>query len=165
VAVVSGGGRLTVATPSANEIVLTRSFAAARHLVFAALTRPDLLRRWYGARGWHLVECDVDLREGGGWRFVSAGPGGERMTQSGVYRQIRPPDRLVYTEVFADQSYPGTTLITHDLTESAGVTTLTSTIRYATSQGRDTALRYPMKRGVAESYHRLDALLETTGES
>ncbi|MEN3306810.1 MAG: hypothetical protein V7603_3012, partial [Micromonosporaceae bacterium] len=48
-------GALTVTTPSDREIVLARAFDAPRHLVFAAFTRPDLLRRWFGARGWHLV--------------------------------------------------------------------------------------------------------------
>ena len=153
---------LTVTTPSDTEIVLRRDFAAARHLVFDAWTKPELLTRWYGARGWHLVECAVDLRVGGAWRFVSQGPGGERMAQSGVYREILVPSRLVYTELFDEQSYPGETLISHDF---AGATTVTSTLRFATRQGRDTALRYPMKRGVSEGYTRLDAVLTDLEES
>jgi len=150
---------LQVRTPGDRDIVLTRAFDAPRHLVFDALTRPDLLTRWFGARGWRLVTCEVDLRVGGSWRFVSRGPAGEEMTQSGVYRVIQPPGRLVYTELFDDQSYPGETLITHELTERDGRTTLTSTLRYATPEGRQRVLGYPMSRGVAESYHRLAALL------
>jgi len=150
---------LTVITPGDREIVLTRAFGAPRSLVFDALTQPDLLRRWYGARGWRLVDCTVDLRVGGQWRFVSHGPGGRSMAQSGHYRLIRRPDQLVYTETFDDQSYPGESIISHVLTEQGGWTTLTSTVRYATSEGRDVALRYPMKRGVNESYDRLTDLL------
>jgi uncharacterized protein YndB with AHSA1/START domain len=155
---------LTVSTPTDSQIVLTREFDARRHLVFDALTRPDLLRRWHGARGWHLVECDVDLRVGGAWRFVSQGPGGDRMGQGGVYREILPPARLVYTELFDDQSYPGETLITHELLERAGRTTLTSTLRFATREGRDRVLAYPMARGVAESYDRLTDVLHDLRE-
>lgn len=153
---------LTVTTPGARDIVLTREFSAPRHRVFAALTRPELLVRWYGARGWHLVGCEVDLRVGGRYRFVSRGPGGQEMAQSGVYREIVVPERLVYTELFDDQSYPGETVITAVLTEPdgpAGRTLLTTTVRYATRAGRDTVLRYPMKRGVAEGYDRLDEVL------
>jgi uncharacterized protein YndB with AHSA1/START domain len=150
---------LTVTTPGDREIVLTRAFDAARHLVFDALTRPNLLRRWYGARGWNLVVCEVDLRVDGRWRFVSRGPNGATMGQSGVYRLIRPPARLVYTELFDDQSYPGESLISHVLAEHRGGTTLTSTVQFATPEGRAVALRYPMKRGVSESYERLDDLL------
>ena len=150
---------LVVTTPSDTEIVLRREFTAARGLVFDAWTKPELLTRWYGARGWQLVECAVDLRVGGAWRFVSEGPGGARMAQSGVYRVIAAPERLVYTELFDEQSYPGETVVSHELTERAGVTTVTSTLRFATRQGRDTVLRYPMERGLAEGYARLDALL------
>ncbi len=161
----SGVGTLTVTTPSDTEIVLTRDFDAPRHLVYEALVVPEILRRWYGARGWHLVSCEVDLRVGGAWRFVTRGPGDAELAQAGVYREIHPPDRLVYTEMFDDQSYPGETLITHALVERNGRTTLTTTARYATPEGRDTVLRYPMARGVSEAYDRLDDVLAHCDES
>jgi uncharacterized protein YndB with AHSA1/START domain len=154
-------GTLTVTTPTDRQIVLTRVFDAPRRMVFDAFTRPELLRRWFGARGWNLVVCEVDLRVGGSWRFVSRGPDGGHMGQGGVYREIVPPDRLAYTEMFDDQSYPGESLITHDFVEQDRRTTLTSTLLYATREGRDTVLRYPMARGVAESYDRLAELLRS----
>lgn len=152
-------GSLTVTTPTDRDIVLSRAFDAPRHLVFDALTKPELLRRWYGARGWNLVVCEVDLRVGGAYRFVSRGPDGAEMGQGGAYRVIQPPERLAYTELFDDQSYPGESLISHGLVERAGRTTLTTTVRYASREGRDTVLRYPMARGVGESYERLTAVL------
>src|SRR3954447_3197630 len=103
---------LTVATPTDTDIVLTREFDAPRGLVFAALTRPELLTRWFGARGWNLTECAVDLRVGGAWRFVSLGPDGTRMGQGGVYRVIEPPALLVQTELYDEQSYEGESLVT-----------------------------------------------------
>jgi uncharacterized protein YndB with AHSA1/START domain len=150
---------LIVTTPGDAEIVLSRAFDAPRHLVWDAWTKPELLKRWYGAKGWNLVECEVDLRVGGRWRFVSRGPNNETMGQAGVYREITPPERIVTTELFDDQSYPGETLITHVFTEHANRTTLTSTLRYATPTGRDIVLGYPMRTGVAHSYERLDDLL------
>ncbi|MEU7756884.1 SRPBCC domain-containing protein [Micromonospora sp. NPDC049171] len=138
---------------------MSRLFEAPARLVFAAFTQPELLVRWYGARGWSLVECDVDLRVGGRWRFVSQGPEGARMVQAGVYRHIEPARWLVCTELFEDQSYPGETLVSHEFTELAGRTTVTTTLRYATAQGRDTVLRYPMTRGVGQSFTRLADLL------
>jgi uncharacterized protein YndB with AHSA1/START domain len=153
-------GALTVTTPTDREIVLSRVFDAPRRLLFDALTKPELLKRWYGARGWNLIVCEIDLRVDGTWRFVSRGPDGTDVGQSGVYRLIAPPDRLVYTEMFDDQSYPGDTLISHELTERHGKTTLTSTLRYASRGGRDIVLRYPITRGVAEGYDRLAELLQ-----
>jgi uncharacterized protein YndB with AHSA1/START domain len=150
---------LVVTTPTDREIVLTRTFAAPGPLVFDAYTRPELLTRWYGARGWNLVGCDLELRLGGRYRFESLGPGGEVMVQAGTVQEVRAPVRLVLTELFEDQSYPGETLITHEFTEHNGQTTVTTTVRYATPEGRDTVLRYPMARGVGEAGDRLDALL------
>ncbi|MEU1745229.1 SRPBCC domain-containing protein [Micromonospora arida] len=153
---------LVVHTPGDREIVLSRLFEAPARLVFAAFTRPELLARWYGARGWRLTECDVDLRIGGRWRFVSQGPEGARMVQAGVYRQIEPPHRLVCTERFDDQSYPGETLVSHEFSEVAGRTTVTTTLLYATAEGRNIVLRYPMARGVGQSFTRLADLLHST---
>ncbi|MGY4682161.1 SRPBCC family protein [Micromonospora aurantiaca (nom. illeg.)] len=152
---------VTVSLPGDREIRLSRDFAAPRHLVFAAFTRPELLVRWWGARGWHLVECEVDLRVGGRWRFVSRGPDGDLMGQGGTYREVDPPARLVCTELFDDQSYPGETLVRHDFTGSADRTTVITHLRYATAQGRDTVLRYPMTRGLGEAFDRLAAVLHT----
>jgi uncharacterized protein YndB with AHSA1/START domain len=151
--------RLTVTTPTDTEIVLERAFDAPRHLVFDALTMPEMLVRWYGARGWHLVVCEVDLRVGGTWRFVSRGPDGAVLGQGGVYREIVPPSRLRYTEVFDDQSYAGESLITQILTERGGRTTLTSTVRLPSREARDIVLAYPMADGVGQAYERLDAVL------
>jgi uncharacterized protein YndB with AHSA1/START domain len=81
---------------------------------------------------------------------------------------VAPPERLVYTELFDDQSYPGESLIMHRLREDAGGaarrTTLTTAVLYATREGRDTVLRYPMARGTGESFDRLAALLRAHTE-
>lgn len=155
----SADERLHVTAPGDRRIVMSRTFDAPAHLVFDALTTPHLLTRWYGARGWGLVACEVDLRVGGRWRFVSRGPDDAEMVQSGTYREVERPSRLVYTEVFDDQSYPGETLVEHRLTELAGTTTLTSTLHYPSPDAREIVLRYPMTRGVGQAYDRLDAVL------
>jgi uncharacterized protein YndB with AHSA1/START domain len=147
---------LTVSTPTDTDIVMVRAFDAPRPLVFDAITRPELLRRWHGARGWNLVSCEVDLRAGGRWRFVSRGPGGEEMGHGGVYLEVAPPERIVYTETFDDPWYAGECLVTTVLT---GGTTMTSTLRYESREVRDTVLRSPMERGVTESLTRLAAVL------
>jgi uncharacterized protein YndB with AHSA1/START domain len=151
--------QLVLSTPSEREIVLSRSFDAPRRMVFDAFTKPELLVRWYGANGWQLVVCEVDLRVGGTWRYVSEGPHGAAMGQSGTYLEITPPERLVTTELFDDQSYPGETTITHEFIEHDQHTTVTTTLLYATPVGREIVLGYPMSRGVGESYERLSVVL------
>jgi uncharacterized protein YndB with AHSA1/START domain len=150
-------GSLKVTTPSDREIVLTRVFDAPRGLVYEAFTRPELLRRWFGPRGWSLVECDVDLRVGGKWRFMLQGPDGTRMGMSGEYRELAPPDRMVHTESFDD--YPGNSVVTTALTENDGKTTLTATVLYDTKEIRDAVIQSGMEHGAAESYDRLEEIL------
>ncbi|MET8139484.1 SRPBCC family protein [Sphaerisporangium sp. NPDC005288] len=150
---------LSVTAPSDTELVLTRVFAASRDLLFEALTRPELLRRWHGARGWHLVVCEVDLRPGGAWRFVSRGPDGAELGHGGVYREVERPRRLVQTEVY-DGWDAGEALVTTVLDERDGRTTMTTTVRYPSREARDSVLRTPMSRGVGEAYDRLSELLD-----
>jgi uncharacterized protein YndB with AHSA1/START domain len=145
---------LKVTTPSDREVVMTRVFNAPRKLVFDALTRPDLLKRWYGPVGWSLVVCEIDLRVGGGWRFVTRRPDGKQIGQRGVYREIVPPERLVNTESWEDWN-PGEVLVKTVLVEQDGRTTFTSTLLFPSPQVRDALLKSGMADGAAETYDKL----------
>jgi uncharacterized protein YndB with AHSA1/START domain len=150
-------GTLAVATPGRCEIVLTRVFNAPGKLVFDAFTKPELLRRWFGPRGWSLVVCEVDLRVGGGFRFVLRSPGGDQMGIRGTYCEIDAPYRSVHIEAFDD--LPGESEVTTLLAERDGKTTLTATIVYASQEVRDAVLKSGMEHGAAESYDKLAELL------
>ena len=150
-------GTLKVTTPMDREIVLTRVFDAPRTLVFEALTTGEVLRRWFGPRGWSLEVCEVDLKVGGSWRFVLRGPDGTEMGMSGVYREIVPPERMVHTESYDD--YPGESVVTTVLVEQGGKTTLTATIRYPSQDVRDAVLDSGMEHGAAECHDKLAELL------
>ena len=150
-------GALKVTTPSDREIVLTRVFDAPRHLVFDAFSKPELLKRWFGPRGWSLVVCEVDLKVGGGFRFVMRGPDGREMGMRGVYREIAPPERSVHMESFDD--YPGESQVTAIFVEQEGKTTLTATVLYPSREVRDAVIQSGMEHGAAESYDKLAELL------
>ncbi|MGH9674073.1 MAG: SRPBCC family protein [Bryobacteraceae bacterium] len=150
-------GTLKVTLSGDREIVLTRVFDAPRHLVFEAFTKPELLRRWFGPRGWSLVVCEVDLRVGGGFRFVLRGPDGEQMGMRGVYREITPPERSVHMESFDD--YPGESQVTAVFIEREGKTTLTATVLYPSEEVREAVIKSGMEHGAAETYDRLAELL------
>src|SRR5258706_685623 len=145
-------GTLKVTTPTDREIVLTRVFDAPRHLVFDALSKPELLKRWFGPRGWSLVVCEVDFRVGGSWRFVLRGPDGKDMGMRGVYREIAA-ERTVHTESFDD--FPGESLVTSVMVEVNGRTTLTATVLYPSQEVRDAVIKSGMEHGAAESYDKL----------
>jgi uncharacterized protein YndB with AHSA1/START domain len=160
---VKNPGTLQMTTPSEREIAMTRVFDAPRRLVFDAWTKPELLKRWLGVRGgWSFAVCEVDLRVGGAYRFVWRGPNGKEMGMGGVYREIVPPERLVATEEFDDPWYEGEALYTTVFVEKGGKTTVTTTVLYASRDVRDSVLKSPMERGVAESYDRLAEILAST---
>ena len=152
-------GTLKVVAQGDREILMTRVFDAPRALVFKALTTPALLKRWFGPHEWSLVECEIDLRVGGAWRFLSRGPGGRTMGMRGTYREIAPPGRLQYTETFDDFAHAGEALVTVTLVEENGRTTLTNHVRGPSKEVRDAVLKSGMEHGAAETYDRLAALL------
>ena len=157
-------GTLKVETRGDREIVMTRVFDAPRELVFKALTTPELLKRWFGPHGWTLTECEVDLRVGGTWRFLSKGPDGRTMGMRGVYREIVPPERIQYTESFDEWAEQGSALITTTLAERDGRTTLTCVSLAPSREVRDAVIRTGMEHGAAETYDRLADTLHSLRE-
>jgi uncharacterized protein YndB with AHSA1/START domain len=85
---------LKVTTPTDREIVITRVFDAPRTLVWEAMSKPELLKRWlFGPPGWSMVVCEDDPRVGGAFRCAWRGPDGTEMAMRGVYREVVPPER------------------------------------------------------------------------
>ena len=148
----------TVTTPAPTDVVATRTFDAPRELVFAAHTQPQHVRQWLlGPEGWTMPICEIDLRTGGAWRYGWANPeDGRAFEMSGVYLEVDPPTRIVFTERFEDN--PESTNIV-ELTEEGGRTTLTMTMRYASEEVRDMVLATGMTDGMSTSHDRLAAML------
>jgi uncharacterized protein YndB with AHSA1/START domain len=154
--------KLKVGPQGDREIVITRAFAAPRELVYEAYTTPALLKRWLGVfGGWELAVCEIDLREGGRYRWVwrNSARNPTDMGVSGVYREITPPERIVCTEQFDDAWYKGEALVTVTFVERDGATTLTLTLRYESTEVRDAVLKSPMEGGLQQSYDALANVL------
>jgi len=155
-------GKLQVTTPSDREIAMMRVFDAPRKLVYDALTKPELVKRWLGVFGGHTMEvCEIDLRVGGKYRYVWRNKDGSKMGMGGVFKEIVPPQRIVTTEKFDESWYPGEAVDTVTLTEQGGKTTMTTTVLYESKEARDGVLKSPMDTGVAASYDTLDGVLKS----
>jgi uncharacterized protein YndB with AHSA1/START domain len=106
---------------------LTRVVPAPREAVFRAWTEPEALRRWWVPfEGMSVPAAEVDLRPGGRYRLTLRNSKGEEFHLTGVYREVRPPERLVYTwrwEGTARAERDGETLVTVDF-EASGPSTL-----------------------------------------
>jgi uncharacterized protein YndB with AHSA1/START domain len=154
---------LQVTTPSDREIVMTRAFEAPRELVFEACTKPEHVRHWWGLRGSTMLVCEADVRPGGSWRYVTTSSDGAEVPFKGVYQEVTPPERLVYTETYDVEPFnsgdPAVNTVT--FTEEEGRTLMTVTTIYPTKEVRDFVLGTGMEGGAAESYDRLAEHLKT----
>jgi uncharacterized protein YndB with AHSA1/START domain len=148
-----------VTTPSDQEIRLTRLFNAPMQVVFEAMTKPEHVKQWWGrlGEGYSVPVCEIDFRVGGAWRFVNRHPKGEAAFY-GEYREINPPGRVVFTEIF--EQFPDTvSVVTAEFTEEGGKTRLTATVRYPSTQVRDMVAASGMAKGAGISYDRLEDLV------
>jgi uncharacterized protein YndB with AHSA1/START domain/DNA-binding transcriptional ArsR family regulator len=154
-------GTLLFSTRGDREVVMKRSFAAGRDLVFDAFVRPELLRQWFfGKPGGTLAVCQVALKAGDPFRYVWRDVDGSEMGMKGVCLEFARPERIVATEEFDVRWYPGEAVGTLLFEERHGLTVLTQTIRYESRAARDMVLQTPMEHGIALGYDRLAKLLE-----
>jgi uncharacterized protein YndB with AHSA1/START domain len=94
-------GTAVVTLPTDTQILITREFAAPKHLVYRAWTTPELIKRWWSANRGEVTLAEVDLRVGGKWRYVmladarcfpaaAPGAGGVEVGFHGEYRRSSP---------------------------------------------------------------------------
>lgn len=155
----ASGNAMTVTTPTDTQIVMTRVFDAPRDLVFEAHTSCEHMSKWWGPGKYEVAECDIDFREGGTWRVVHKNDEAQHEFR-GEYKEIVRPERFTWT--FEWMGMPGQVgLETYAFEEQDGKTTLTTTSFFNTIEERDGVLKSGMEEGAAESWDRLDELLET----
>ena len=155
-ATVDSSSGTTFTTPSDREVLITRVIDAQRTLVWEAYTSPEHVPEWMGPRGSSMPVCEIDLRPGGGYRFVARTEGFE-MTITGVYQEVVPPERLVSTDSWGGD-WPET-INTLVLTEEDGKTKISLTILYPSKEARDAALQTGMTEGLSQGFDRLEERL------
>ena len=151
-------GTAKVTLPSDNQILITREFNAAKHLVWKAYTTPDLVKRWWSGDKGTVTSAEIDLRVGGAWRYVMAANGGFEVAFRGEYREIDAPDRLVNTEIFEGIPEPDehAGLVTVTLTEKDGRTYMEMLCDYRDQADRDAVVASGMESGMQESFDHLE---------
>lgn len=124
-------------TPTLDQaFAITRVFDAPRDLVWKALTEPERLKHWWGAKGFTTTTVEVDLRPDGAFFYGMRTPDGHEMWGKWVYREIVPPERMVTIVCFTDEKgntvrhpfeprWPLEVLGTLTLSEHDGKTTVT----------------------------------------
>jgi uncharacterized protein YndB with AHSA1/START domain len=151
-------GTVRITIPTDREIVITRIFDAPRAVVFEAWTNPEHVAHWWDPSGVPLAVCEIDLRPNGAFRWVHCAPdGGEGHAFTGIYQEIVPPEKLVFTvRMFPSSPEPVGTLT---FTGEGKKTKLTITIECATSKDRDALLQMRIDAGTAQTLENLAAYL------
>ena len=143
-----------VAASPALELVITRVFEAPRILVFKAWTERDHLMRWAAPHGFTITHGEGDVRPGGAWRSCMRSPEGVDHWVGGIYREITPHDRLVFTHKW-EEDVAVETLVTVTLAEQDGKTTMT----FRQTGFRSVESRDGHEGGWSEAFERLAELV------
>ena len=155
---VTSNGTATVTLPTDEQILITREFAAPRHLVYKAWTTPELVKRWWHAKRGTMTVAEIDLRVGGKWRYAMVTDGGFEVGFHGEFREIVPNERLVSTEVYEGipDAEEHAALNTLTLTETNDGTILTVLVEHPTKEGRDAHIDSGMEPGMQDAMDLLE---------
>ena len=159
----TSSGKAVVTLPTDKQILIEREFDAPKELVYKAYTTPELIKRWWAGKRGEVTLVEVDLRVGGGWRYVmNASSGGFEVGFHGEYREIVPNERLVSTEVYEGMP-DAEALDTLILTEENGRTKLSILVEHQTQEHRDGHIESGMEGGMQESMDALEEVAKSLG--
>lgn len=124
-----------------RELVLTRIIDAPREKVYRCWTEPELMKLWFVPKPWTTRHVEVDLRPGGASLIVMADPDGNEFPNPGVYLEVVPNERLVFTDAFLAGWEPSEKpfmvgIITFE--DQGGKTLYTARARHWTAEDRET---------------------------
>jgi len=154
----SGKNPTTVERKSERELIVRRTFKAPARIVFEAWTKPELLKRWWAPKSYGIsfISCQVDLRAGGGYRFVFADAASDRPLEFfGKYLEVTPCSRLVWT---SDEGGEGGAITTVTFEEKDGETLVVMHDHYPSKEALDDAI-VGSTSGFRETFVQLDELL------
>jgi uncharacterized protein YndB with AHSA1/START domain/pimeloyl-ACP methyl ester carboxylesterase len=142
---------------------MTQIFDAPRAVVFEAWTKAEHVTHWWDPSGEPLAVCEIDLRPNGAFRWVHSGANGAEYPFTGTYREIAPPERLVFTA----QAFPGSpeSVATLVFSEDGKKTKLTMTIECKSIEDRDAMLEMRVDVGTARTLKNLGEYLQKIAPS
>ena len=94
------------ASSDERELVLTRVIDVPRHKLFRCWTEAELLKQWFAPLPWTTPEAELDVRPGGANRITMRGPDGQEFPNVGVYLEVIPNEKLVFTDAYGPDWMP-----------------------------------------------------------
>jgi uncharacterized protein YndB with AHSA1/START domain len=150
------------ATGNDRELVLTRLIDAPREKVFRAWTDPSLLRQWFAPLPYTTPVAELDVRPGGANLIVMRDPEGRDLPNRGVYLEVVPNERLVFTDAYTGAWEPSekpfmTVILTFE--DEGGRTRYTARVRHWTAVDREAHERMGFHEGWGRCTDQLAALV------
>jgi uncharacterized protein YndB with AHSA1/START domain len=147
---------------NARELTLTRLFNARPDQVFKAWTDPELLKEWFTPRPWTVSRVESDVRSGGSSLVVMRSPEGQEFPQRGVYLEVIPNEKLVFTDAYVDSWQPSdkpfmTAVVT--FVNENGKTRYTARALHWSEADRETHEKMGFHEGWGRAADQLEALL------
>lgn len=141
---------------------LSRVIAAPREAVWQCWTNPELLKQWFCPKPWYVQKAEMNVRPGGRFNTVMAGPEGEQFENVGMFLEVVDGERLMFTDSFSEGYVPReTSFMTGyvQLDDVPGIgTRLTWGARHATEADRNKHLEMGFEEGWKAASAQLDAL-------
>ncbi|NWG45504.1 MAG: SRPBCC family protein [Alphaproteobacteria bacterium] len=152
-----------------RDLVLTLTLDAPRAAVWRCWTEAELLTQWFTPRPWTTEEVFLDVRPGGTSRMVMCGPDGSRHPESGVYLEVVPGRRLVFTDTFRvawePSEAPFMTGIITLADDGTGGTLYEGRARHWSMADRDRHAEMGFHDGWTKAARQLEAVARTLGGS
>ncbi len=127
---------------TAHELVLTRIIDAPPEKLFRAWTEPEIMKQWFVPRPWTISKAETDLRPGGASLIVMHNPEGEEIPNRGVYMEVIPNRKLVFTDAYTSAWVPAlkpfmTVIVTFE-EGGAGKTKYTARVLHWSAEDKET---------------------------
>ncbi len=157
----------TNASPfSERELVLVRETHIPAAQLFAGWTQPELMVHWFCPKPWFITDVTVDLRVGGGSEMTMCGPEGERFPNRGVYLEIVPDRKLVFTDAYTADWEPSeglmfTGILTFEPLPSGG-TRYTARVRHWSTEACQRHAAMGFHEGWGKAFDQLVELCESS---
>jgi uncharacterized protein YndB with AHSA1/START domain len=149
---------------SDRELVLTRLIDAPREKLFRAWTEPKLMEQWFCPKPWYVSDVELDLRAGGASSMFINGPNGERFPNRGVYLEVTPNERIVFTDAYTGGWKPSekpffTAIVTFE--DEGGKTRYTARALHWTAADREQHEKMGFHEGWGKAADQLAELAAT----
>jgi uncharacterized protein YndB with AHSA1/START domain len=148
-----------------RELVLTRVIDASPQALYRCWTEPELLKQWFAPAPFTTPQAELDVRAGGANCIVMQSPEGQQMPNRGVYLEVVPNERIVFTDAYIGAWEPSpnpfmTVILTFE-DAGAGQTRYTARVRHFTVEGRERHEQMGFHQGWGQCADQLAALAKT----